>query len=203
MNDARSFKPQTGEVLLTGGTGVQPEIGTIFKDTNLVEATGNFSIIPVFGFSGKYQLAEKHQLLFGAHLPITFSSVGLRLGYQYNIFSNDNIAFSIGGLAGTAFTKDSLFGSELGKPVNNFWHGDAFCPLTISVNEHLAFSLTPRYSWARFAVRQYYDMRFPIQKLYFQGKIASFGMHYKKYNAEVSYFFDAPIKWQFGLGWRL
>jgi hypothetical protein len=203
MNDARSLGKEDTELQITAGTGVQPEIKTIFKDSNTVSPTGNFTVFPVIGLTGKYQLDRKQQLLFGVHVPISFSCLGLRAGYQISIISSKYFAWALGGMLGTVFTKDSLLGSDLSKPTNNFWHGDVFNPITISFNKDFAISITPRYSLARFAVREYYDSRFPIQKLYFEGKILSLGVHNKHLNIEASYFFDAPIKFQFGIGYKI
>lgn len=203
MNDARELKPKEEILQFTAGTSARPSFEQLHRDSVAVIPTGNYSIIPVAGFNMQYQAAAKHKILGGLHAPLTLSCLGGRLGYQYTLFSNKTISWAAGGMVGAVWTKEEIRGIEIQRNINDFTHLDIFSPFTLSLNENLAFTLTPRYSLARFDVRQFYDSSKPSQSMNFEGKILSLGIHYKKLQLEGSYFFDAPLKLQIGIGWKL
>lgn len=203
MNDARELDPKDGILQFTAGTSATPIFEQLQRDSVAVIPSGKYNIIPVAGFNMQYQTSAKHKILGGIHAPLTLSCLGGRLGYQYTLFSNKTISWAVGGIVGAVWTKDAIRGIDIQRKINDFTHADIFSPFTWSLNENMAFTLTPRYSLARFEVRQFYDANEPSQSIRFEGKIISLGLHYKRLQIEGSYFFDAPLKMQIGMGWKL
>lgn len=163
LNDATPFEKGEDQISFGIATGLMPDIDSVSENGD-IHYHNKLSMAPNFylGFQGG--LKNKLDYRASLNLPYIIGGIGLRGGIQYSFLPKESVFnFAIGTDLGFVVSRDSikLFGSKIG--MNPYTKGitnaDIFMPFTVNLNKNTRFTLTPRFIYQYFWIKNNIDLK--------------------------------------------
>lgn len=200
LNNPIPLPKGEGDAYIAIGTGLEARLDSSLSGGQYI-TDYKTQIAPVFSFGGQFGITQQFDLRAAIHLPYALGGFGFRVGSQYS-FLNSTSAFNValGTDFGLAFTRDSLFHSEIESDARGMYNMDAFLPFSYSFTDDVSLIITPRYTLSWISVDNIYNEK-KAQYFRLNYPIISVGLMIKGLYLESSALFTKEKMYpQFGIG---